>query len=1408
MPHQGSEPMHTFQKKLLAWDLGARVDASLTSDPRFPSRPHHNLLLNGVRKTALVDTGSDVSIVREDILPQLGHCTLSKQTPLPYLWDIQGAPITYSGFYDIHFKDDRDLDVTFPVYVVPTSASEVLLGNDFLSFTRAIIDGFNRSVTFGNPKGDVASISAAVGTHMRSSHTFTVSPVEDTTIEANETARVTLRVDAEDSLQLRPGATVVLLDNPTGSISVMDSLLTVGDNNRIQVPISNTGFDATTLRQGSPLPSTQVWLSDDLRILPQSHVSAISGSTDTSKPKRQLTEKKKLYLLAHLDLTHIPQEFHQEYINFVLGNHDIFSSSQFDLGHSKTVQTRIRMKTKDPVYVPQYKIPDEHRELLDTYVHNLLRCNAIRRCRSPYNSPIFCVEKKDGRGGMRVVQDLRGVNRASFDDKFCTLDVRGTVAELGRAPTPSDVFSTLDLTGAFWQCSLHPADRHVTAFTLSHRGAQYEWLRSPMGSKQSSASMSRLMAIVFEGLEGVISYVDDILVHSTGHPAHLRLLRTVAPRLRQHGLKLNLTKTLLGQGDTEWLGFHLSKDGVSPSKDKVKALIDMPEPQCKDTIESFLGLANFFRVFVPNLASMSHPLCVLTRTKNASRWKGGPLPPDARRAFKQIIKVLSSEPILAHPDPSRPYILSVDACCGTDSRPPGLGAVLCQLDDRGNERPVGYFSRQFRQHELTYSAHAAECRAILDAMDFFHEYVHGKKTTVYCDHRPAEGTARSHAKTLHRLHELLNEYDVDIVWRPGAENTAADALSRNAVASVSADADIRQEVCARQAEDPLCIALVKFLADGKTLPEEKDLRGLVSTLGPMCVFRDGVLWFTKCRPKAHTRMCMFAPRAMVNNIISANHGPAISGHWGLERTMERVMVDFFWPTMAKDITSFLDLCPVCQQIRDPKGSKERVPLSPWPPATAMNQRIHADLVGPMKASNPESPDVERKHVLVITDAFDRWVELSVLPDKSARTVGKAIFRSWICRWGCPALVVVDGGMEFASSCLKNILTCLGSARHVISPIHPQANSQAERFNRSLKAYLTAMDESTLLWEDYIPTLQWAHNSSFNRSTNFSPFYLRCLQEPRFPWHTLKPFSQDDVVGTMLQALIESRDMVRTNNEAARAAYTEYYDRKSKEKSFSPGDKVLVHYPNPPPKINKKLYRPWRAGFQVVRLNPEKPTIVTVRNMTDDKIQDIHMNRVRLFHEFDDSDLPDLPTLPSQTATSAHSPPETDILSNLIEDALSPQADQGSPIPLQAAHRARGPQPRPQGVATPPASVHDSTPNISIHNATTDSIEQSFHSGSSGIQRQHASTPIPEVPGPSNDLSGASGSSTRSRSDLAVSHNNSGGRPSAPWSSASSSLLSPIEELANRLLQTRVTRNMGVAPLHFDPKTHQATPRQP
>ena len=113
-----------------------------------------------------------------------------------------------------------------------------------------------------------------------------------------------------------------------------------------------------------------------------------------------------------------------------------------------------------------------------------------------------------------------------------------------------------------------------------------------------------------------------------------------------------------------------------------------------------------------------------------------------------------------------------------------------------------------------------------------------------------------------------------------------------------------------------------------------------------------------------------------------------------EKKKQAIAVKYFWPSMASDIEGHIKMCRTCHQQDNRNNSKDKVPLQPWGPPTARNKRIHFDLVGPLKSSISGF-----KHILTITDAFSRWVELVPIPNKEAITVAKALWDNWICKFG-------------------------------------------------------------------------------------------------------------------------------------------------------------------------------------------------------------------------------------------------------------------------------------------------------------------------------------------------------------------------------------------------------------------------
>ena len=156
-----------------------------------------------------------------------------------------------------------------------------------------------------------------------------------------------------------------------------------------------------------------------------------------------------------------------------------------------------------------------------------------------------------------------------------------------------------------------------------------------------------------------------------------------------------------------------------------------------------------------------------------------------------------------------------------------------------------------------------------------------------------------------------------------------------------------------------------------------------------------------------------------------------------------------------------------------------------PTLSQPNQRIHANLFGPLKMS-----EKGKKFILVITDTFTKYIELVATDNKEADTITEAIFNNWVWRFGIPTELVTDQGKEFTAGICKKLWKKLDVIHSTTTPRHPQCYSQAEVVNKTIAKYLAAfVDESTLDWESYLHPLMFSYNTSFHRSIKTSPFFI-------------------------------------------------------------------------------------------------------------------------------------------------------------------------------------------------------------------------------------------------------------------------------------------------------------------------------
>ena len=217
---------------------------------------------------------------------------------------------------------------------------------------------------------------------------------------------------------------------------------------------------------------------------------------------------------------------------------------------------------------------------------------------------------------------------------------------------------------------------------------------------------------------------------------------------------------------------HIVGNGIVHSEiDKVEAIRSFSIPKTKTDIRAFLGLTGYYRRFILNYATIALPLTDLTKkaAPNQVCWNS-----HCEQAFAKLKDLLCSSPILQSPDFTRPFVLQ------TDASDRGVGAVLTQKDDDGQEHPVSYYSRKLLPREQRYSKVEKELLAIKLAVNAFRVYLLGRHFTIVTDHRSLEWLERlkENNDRLTRWSLALQPYNYVVKHRPRKDNGNADALSR------------------------------------------------------------------------------------------------------------------------------------------------------------------------------------------------------------------------------------------------------------------------------------------------------------------------------------------------------------------------------------------------------------------------------------------------------------------------------------------------------------------------------------------------------------------------------------------------------------------------------------------------------
>jgi hypothetical protein len=444
------------------------------------------------------------------------------------------------------------------------------------------------------------------------------------------------------------------------------------------------------------------------------------------------------------------------------------------------------------------------------------------------------------------------------------------------------------------------------------------------------------------------------------------------------------------------------------------------------------------------------------------------------------------------------------------------------------------------------------------------------------------------------------EYDFEIHYRKGDE-MPADYLSRN----VFSLRDEEEEEALRTAQrgDWQLGTIIRFLEQG-IIPESAEGKSLVTRYAKRCFLRDRILWIRIQRPEKGDHAVKCIPTGMRKQIATRMHEDWYGGHAGVQKTKERILLYYFWPNIDADVDQVIKTCERCQKRR--KEDRHTAFLEPLPVPSAPNQRIHADLFGPLRTS-----EHGKKFILCITDAFTKYVELVALSNKESLTVATAIFYKWICRYGVPLELVTDQGREFVAKLSKDIWDKLQLVHTTTTARHPQCNSQAEVANKTIARYLGSfVDDSTLDWEPLLGPLMFSYNTSYHRSIKSSPFFLTYGVDPRLPGD-LPHTWQDNEEMDLLRRLQIARRIAHSHLLEAGEKAKQYHDLHVQPVAYAVGQEVLLDEYQFLGR-NQKLAQKWSGPHVILRLIGNCNAELLMLN---GKKIIVHLNRVKPFYRY-------------------------------------------------------------------------------------------------------------------------------------------------------------------------------------------------
>ena len=787
-------------------------------------------------------------------------------------------------------------------------------------------------------------------------------------------------------------------------------------------------------------------------------------------------------------------------------------------------------------------------------IDEMLRSGVIEKSDAVYYSHPVIVQKTAEL--YRFCIDYRNLNKCTEASSYPLPNIRALLERIGHYQP--DTFGVIDLTSGYHQAPMDEKSKILTAF-ICFCGI-YQFTRLPFGPRQAPSYFQEMMAkFVLNGLiyTKCEMYLDDCIVYAKGHEEFLERLELVFQRFEKFGLFLKAKKCRFGMKQIEYVGRTISSAGISMSRQKIDSVLNFPKPKTLTAIRSFLGLANYFRNFVPFHSDLVAPLQKMVdpnaRKKSSIVWSK-----EADEAYFKIRSAIAACPLLHFLDEESPIELY------TDASDYGIGGVLFQVVN-GNKKPISFVSKSLSASQTKWSTIQKEAYAIYFCCKQLDSLLRDRTFKIFTDHKNLTFLQSDPSHMVSRWQMALQELAYTVEYVSGSKNYLADAMSRLCPNLTPVPVVLQDTTSATATSETILSAI------HETVPVTDDQLEL----------------------------------------IEMSHNSMV-GHGGVDRTLNKLQsLEVDWPDMKTHVKNFIRDCACCQKM-----SVIKLPVHIHKYTTSTYRpfdTVNIDYIGPFPDNGYVlvmicsftrwtelywcDNDTAHNASQCLLQYFGRFGAPSMIRSDRGSHFMNDIVREFLTRTGTPH------NLTLAYSKQENAIV-------------ERVNKEV---NRHLRAF--TFDSANLeSYKLCLPFVQRIINSAVHSSTGASPAALLFGNQLnldrgiliKFPETDETPTSASKIIADML--LIQKQLNDNAVNRLMTADAQHLASNTESETVFENGSYVLALNPKGP---ETRLHCKWLGPFKVLKSNRSEYTLL---NLITKKTREVHASQLKTFR-FDPAKTP-------------------------------------------------------------------------------------------------------------------------------------------------------------------------------------------